>query len=238
MKVTALKTSLFKKTTSLMEFLKQHTSSLLKEKSILAITSKILSLAEGRVVSKSDTEKTQLIKQEADYDLGPVAYGCHLTIKHGHLLPSAGIDESNSSDGEYILYPENPFSLARQIRHDLKTAFSLKELGVIITDSRTLPLKAGVVGMALSYSGFVGVKNMVGQKDLFGSPLKMTRINVAEALASSAVLLMGEGAEQKPLAIIKEVPVQFCEHHNFKESQIPVEKDLYFPMYKHLLKKS
>ena len=91
--------------------------------------------------------------------------------------------------------------------------------------------------MALAYSGFSGVKSLIGQPDLFNRPLKVTKINMADSLAVSAVLLMGEGAEQKPLAVIKESPVTFTKQDNITELQISIEEDLYAPLYKPLIQK-
>ena len=84
----------------------------LREKDILVVTSKIVSLAENRVRQASD--KAALVRGEADTYLGEIAYGCHLTIKHGLLIPSAGIDASNSETGEYILFPTDPFASAQK----------------------------------------------------------------------------------------------------------------------------
>ena len=216
-----------------MDFILKYAGEFLKEKSILAITSKIVSISENRIVSKKSVDKTSLIKKECDHYLGETQYGCHLTIKHGLLVPSSGIDESNSQNEDYILYPKDPYTSAKNIIHTLKQKLSLDHLGIIITDSHTSPLKVGVAGIALTYSGFSGVKNQIGHSDLFNRPLKITKINMSDALAASAVLLMGEGSEQKPLAIIQDSPVTFTKTDNPSESQIPVEEDLYFPLYKH-----
>lgn len=236
-KIIAIKTSLFSKDTDLTDFILKHVGKHLKEKTILAVTSKILSIAENRTVPKKSIDKITLIKQECEHYLGNIGYGCHLTIKHNLLVPSAGIDESNSENGDYILYPKNPFTSATKIMTSLKKNIPLKDFGVIITDSHTSPRKVGVTGMALAYSGFLGIKNLVGQRDLFNRPLKITKINIADALAASAVLLMGEGSEQKPLAIINKAPVIFSKNNDYKESHISIEEDLYAPLYEPLIQK-
>ena len=198
MHIQAISTPVFQKNQNLVEFILQHSQGLLKENSLLAVTSKIVSLAEGRTLPKNQISKARLIQKEADHYLGEVEHSTHLTIKHGAMVPSAGIDESNSPTGEYILYPKNPFQSAKQIRQSLKQKLGLKNFGLLITDSHTLPLRPGVVGMALTSVGFEPVRNLTGQPDLFHRPLRMTRINVAQALAAGAVLLMGEGGDQNP----------------------------------------
>ena len=232
MKIKAIKTDVFSQDMNLVEFILKHTKNKLKEKSVLFVTSKIVSIAEGRTCNKGKIDKQTLIKKECEYYLGEISYGCHLTIQKGLLIPSAGIDESNSLKGEYILYPKDPFSSAETITHAIKKQLSLKNFGLVLTDSRTLPLRQGVVGVALAYSGFKAIKNLIGQQDLFGRPLKMTRINKVDALAASAVLLMGEGAEQCPLAIADEVPLEFTDKTDPSELKISIEEDLYNPLYR------
>ncbi len=236
MRAQAVRTGVFSKGMSLTDFILKSVKGRLKEKSVLAVTSKIISLAEGRTVHKQKISKQDLVRREADYYLAETAYGSHLTVKHGHLAPSAGIDESNSEEGKYILYPADPFASAEKTVKAIKQQCSLKEFAVVITDSRTLPLRRGVVGSALAYSGFKGLKSLIGQKDLFGRPLRMTAINLADALAVTAVLLMGEGAEQCPLAVMYDAPVVFTNSPVApKELSIPVSEDLYRPLYKDLL---
>ena len=109
---------------------------------------------------------------------------------------------------------------------DLKIDFRLAPKGEL-----RFPLRVGTVGVALSYSGFKGVKNLIGKKDLFGRPLKMTRMNLADALAVSAVLLMGEGAECCPLAVIQKAPVIWTQKTDCEEIQIPLKDDLYYPLF-------
>lgn len=237
MKISAIQTSVFSKDMNLIDFILDHCSDSLTENSVLAITSKIISISENRLLNKKNIDKKQLIQKEGEHYLGEIAYGCHLSIHHGLLVPSAGIDESNSEKDQYILYPKKPFSSAQKLATQIKEKLHLKNLGVLITDSRTLPLRQGVVGVALAYYGFSGIKNMIGEKDIFGKKLKMTKMNIVDALAASAVLVMGEGAEKKPLAIIKEAPVVFTNYSDSAELSIPVTEDLYFPLYKHLIQK-
>ena len=234
MKVTAIKTSLFKpKKEALESFIVRHVKNHVKEKSILAVTSKIVSLSEERTQNKKHISKEQLVRRESEHYLGPTPYGVHLSIHQGILLPSAGIDESNAPDENYILYPKNPFESAAALLKKLKKKLGVKNLGIILTDSITLPLRRGVVGIALSYSGFTPVRCKIGDNDLYGRPLKMTNVNLVDPLAGACVLLMGEGSERKPLAVIENPPVKFSNKKSEKKSiSIPVEEDLFYPIYK------
>jgi F420-0:gamma-glutamyl ligase len=236
MQIEAIKTEIFKVNDSLLEFIIKNTNGLIKENNILAVTSKIVSLSENRLVSSSLDKKT-LVTKEADHYLGEIGYGCHLTIKEGLLIASAGIDESNSASGDFILFPEHPQKTCEILCNNIKKSLKLKNFGLIFTDSKTIPLRRGVVGACLSYAGFEGVKNMVGSKDLFGRSLKMTSINAADSVATAATFLMGEGAESCPLALIKDAPVVFKNKTNPKELKIPLEEDLYAPLLKDRLTK-
>jgi F420-0:gamma-glutamyl ligase len=87
-----------------------------------------------------------------------------------------------------------------------------------------------VTGVCLSYSGFRAVRNLVGSPDLFGRELRMTRMNLADGLAAAAVMMMGEGDESRPLAVIENAEVEFSEDTQPEELRISPEEDLYAPL--------
>lgn len=207
----------------------------ISEKTIVCVTSKIVSLSEKRIVPRSETDKRSLILREADHDLGEIAHGVRLTIKHGLMIPSAGIDESNSESGDFILFPQDPYASARQLWKDLRVALRVRELGVLITDSRTQPLRWGVTGIALSYWGFRAIRDLVGTDDLFGRKLQMTKVNAADALASTAAYLMGESDDRCPIAVIEGSDVVFSDQSDPSELMIPLERDLYYPLIRKAL---
>lgn len=235
--ISPVRTAIFHQGEDLVEFILAHVEkSQWQEGVLLAITSKVISLAENRLVPLNSIDKKDLIRREADHYLGEIGHGVSLTIKEGLLLPAAGIDESNSENGDYILYPQDPYLSAEKLRRSLCERTGLKNLGIIVTDSHTSPLRNGVTGIALSFAGFDPVRNMVGEKDIFGRELKMTKINLADSLAVSAVLMMGEAAERCPLALIVNAPVTFNENPRREDLQFAPEDDMYLPLYKHLMK--
>ena len=77
---------------------------------------------------------------------------------------------------------------------------------MLITDSTIFPSRWGTLGVAIGYSGFSPIKNYIGENDIFGKEMKVSKSNIAGGLASAAVLIMGEGDEQTPIAIIEDVP--------------------------------
>ena len=234
--IQPITTRIFRRGESLATFVCEHIDqSSIDEPLIIAVTSKIVSLAENRLVSKTAISKQDLIAAEADHNFGEVGHGCFLTIKHGLFIPSAGIDESNSESGDYILYPEDPFRSARELGMSLRTLWGIEKLGVVFTDSHTTPLRRGVTGISLGTWGFRGVTNLIGSPDLFGRRIEMTTVNVADGLAAAATLMMGEANECRPLALIKGGEVTFTEDIDFNEVAIPLLDDLYYPFFAGLL---
>jgi coenzyme F420-0:L-glutamate ligase len=176
----------------------------IRELSSVEVTSHAQELAE-----RYELEATlaQLILDEADEILGGVPHVL-LTIKDNTLMANAGIDRSNAPPGHVVLLPSNPTNTAWQIKTELEEK-SGYELGVIIADSRTQPLRLGTVGLAVAVAGIEPIKDFRGQKDLFGRPLRITRAAVADNLASAAQLLLGEANEQTPLVVIRGASVDF-----------------------------
>ncbi|WP_348663451.1 putative folate metabolism gamma-glutamate ligase [Chlamydia vaughanii] len=178
---------------------------LLAENSIIALSSKVLSLCEGAVVDTKTTTKETLIKQESDAYVYSELHDLYLTKKQGILIPSAGIDESNAQD-YYVLYPRDLLASTNALGAWLKSFYHLNNLGVIIVDSHTTPMRRGVLGLGLCWYGFSPLYSYVGKPDCFGRPLQMTHINLLDALSVSAVLCMGEGDEHTPIAVIENAP--------------------------------
>ena len=232
MNIHSIHTGLFKEGESLPHFLRKNIKTL-HEKSVVVITSKIVALAEKRTipVSKMKNKKEKIIRNESS-----VAYKTKyvwLTLKDDLLMANAGIDESNGN-GRYILLPKNSMRAAQTLQKQIKKMYGIRQVGVLITDSHTAPLRAGVTGIALGYAGFKGIYDYRGKRDLFGRPFSFSKVNVADSLAAAAVLTMGEGNERKPLAVIKNVPVTFTDKTPKRELIIPFADDMYLPYLKNL----
>lgn len=235
MQIIAIKTHRIEASESLEKILDLYLTSI-KEQDIIAITSKIISMCQARIISKKNISKEQLIKQEADAILQTTynPYGIYLTIKNNIIIPSAGIDESNGQD-VYILYPKDIAKTANCIWNYLRRKYSIKHLGIIITDSHTTPMRTGVTGICLGWCGFKPLYSYVGKPDLYNNPLKVTNINLLDALATSSVLIMGEGNEQTPLAIIRNAPkITFLNRTPSIAEQnsitMTMEQDVYAPL--------
>ncbi len=207
----------------------------LREGDIVLVASKIAAIHQGRCVRAEEVEdEMALIRKEADKVLCSIEYKGHeipLTIKMQTVTPSSGIDKSNA-DGYYVLWPESPHRLAKEIAQWLKASSSIHSLGVIITDSSPLPMRKGTVGISIGFYGIEPYKNYLGKRDIFGRPLEMTRSNVVDALAAIGVLSMGEGDEQTPIVIIRGMEdVNFTARETYKDLFIAEEEDIYHPLW-------
>lgn len=206
----------------------------LREQSVVAIASKIVGICEGRVVGKiSDEQKDELAKKEADFYL-PRAYnqyGFMITINRDVMVASAGIDESNGN-GNYVLWPKDPQKSVNKIREYLTKMFHISHIGVIMTDSKLTPLRWGVTGVAIAHSGFEAIYSYIGKPDIFGRNLHAEKSNIADALAVAAVVEMGEGDEQQPLAVITDAKFVKFQQRNptvdeLENIKISLEDDVY-----------
>lgn len=239
MQLVAYRTKLVTKADSLEEVLTESLPAL-RERSVVIIASKVIATCEGRFVPKvtgESREKYALIEREAELFLPPTAskYEVMLTIKGNWMFANAGIDESNADD-QYVLWPSDPQAAATAIWHFLRSRYSLRKVGVIITDSRSLPLNWGVTGHAIAHCGFNPLNSYIGKPDLYGRAMKMEQLNVAQSLAAAGSLLMGEGAEQTPLAVASDLPdsIEFSDHAPTPEElallHIELEDDIFAPL--------
>ena len=205
----------------------------IRENDILLITSKILGIHQGNCLPIAGNDKDELIKKEADQyisrDLCPNKNAI-LTIKDNTLIPSAGIDESNSN-GYFVMFPRNTQKLLGEIREFLCQKFSLKNLGIIATDSHSVPLRWGVMGISIGFAGIEPFIEKAGTPDIFGRKLKFTRVNVVDSLATLGVVIMGEANEQTPLLIIRGANfAKFTEKDFYDDFIVKREDDMFAPI--------
>ncbi len=191
----------------------------LKNGDVIVISSKYISNSQGRIIDTTTTsiseqsnyisEKfkikpkfAEVILRESDKIFGGVS-GFVITSSDSILAPNAGIDKSNTDGTKLILYPENPYQVAENIKRKIFFEYNI-HVGIIIVDSRLMPARVGTVGIAIACAGFEPVNDLRGKQDLDGNPLKVTFQATADNLASIANHKMGEGSESQPIAIIKD----------------------------------
>lgn len=210
---------------------------------ILVISSKYVSVSEGRVIQldrvkvsqkarilasryNMDPKMAELVLRESDQIFGGVP-GFLLALKDGILAPNGGIDKSNVPSGSVILYPKQPFKIAYNIR--LKFLLERKlRIGIVISDSRLMPTRIGTVGIALASSGFEPVEDQRGKLDLYGNVLRVTFKATADSMATAGVALMGESNESMPMAIVRDSKITISERrYGWQAMAVDAYQDIY-----------
>ena len=194
---------------------------------VLAISSKYASIADGRTVSLAEIEPgaraqalaqryrmdaavAQLVLDEAEHIFGGIELGFLLTAKGGVISPNAGLDRSNIPSGQVVLLPRKPFAAAERIRQALQCRLRCR-IGIILSDSWLMPGRYGTTGIAIAVAGFQPIRDERGKEDLFGNPMAVTQIGLADSLAACAQVVMGERNEATPFALIRGAEVELSD---------------------------
>ena len=186
---------------------------------ILVVTQKIVSKAEGRVISiegieasplavsiteghRRDPRHTELILRESRrivrMDRGVIISETY----HGFNCANAGIDASNiPGDGTVALLPIDPDASARGIRQAIRDRTGA-DVAVIVSDTFGRPWRSAAVNVAIGVAGINPLLSYVGQEDSHGNMMYTTVINVADELAATAELVTGK-VLGVPVAIIR-----------------------------------
>lgn len=207
----------------------------MKDDDVIVVASKVLATAEGRIRDLAEIRPSrralvlarkygmepahvQAVLDEADAVLGGI-HKTLITVKADVLIANGGVDKSNAPSNHVILWPSNPDEWALKIRRAFKTQVGVN-IGVIVADSRVHPLRIGTIGCAIGVSGLDPIREYRGIIDLFGKPLLISRLAVADDLASTAHLLMGEAAEKIGAVLIRDAPIVRSETKNIKDTVI------------------
>ena len=157
-----------------------------------------------------------------------------LIVRHrlGFVVANAAIDQSNlpvnDERGERaLLLPADPDASAQALREGLEKRYSLK-LAVLISDSFGRAWRMGVCGVCVGCSGLNPLVDLRGTSDRSGRHLQVTQIAVADQLCATATLVCGEGAEGRPIVIVRGVPAAyFSSTHGATALVRPLTQDLF-----------
>ena len=187
---------------------------------ILVIGHKIISKSEGRIATLSaikpsiravkiarkclkDPRLVQLILSESRRVIKVKPGILLVETKHGIVCLNAGIDKSNVEGREtYCLLSKNPKLSAARIAKRIMEQTG-KRVQVVVTDTYSRPFRVGQSEFAIGASGLAPFVDYRGTKDLFGNVLRFKCVSIADELACAGELVMGQGAEGVPVAIIK-----------------------------------
>jgi len=103
-----------------------------------------------------------------------------------------------------------------------------KNVGVIISDTYSRSFRRGQVNFAIGLGGIDPFFDYRGLEDLFGYVMRVKFSAVVDELASAAELVMGQGKEAIPVAIVKGLNrINFGEESSSRDLVISEKEDLF-----------
>ena len=190
---------------------------------IIVVAQKIVSKAEGRIVDlrdivpsdqaitlaksvEKDPRHVEVILRESRAVVREKPGVLIVENNLGLIMANAGVDHSNvesdAPDETVLLLPADPDASAEQLRQGLAARMGAS-VGVIVNDSVGRPWRVGTTGLAIGVAGLPAVVDLRGDTDLYGRELRVSEQAVADELAAAASLLQGQGAEGKPVVLIR-----------------------------------
>ncbi len=170
---------------------------------IVAVTSKVVSKAEGRVIAAADREdaitaETVRVVATREHPGGVTRI---VENPQGLVLAAAGVDASNTPEGTVLLLPVNPDASARALAVALRERFGVV-VGVVITDTLGRAWRQGQTDAAIGAAGIRVLDDLRGTTDTTGRRLDVTVAAVADEIAGAADLVKGK-TSGKPVAIVR-----------------------------------
>jgi coenzyme F420-0:L-glutamate ligase/coenzyme F420-1:gamma-L-glutamate ligase len=186
---------------------------------VVVVTQKVVSKAEGRVVSLDgvhpsaraieigqrigfDSRHVEVILSESVRVVREAPRVLITETRHGFVCANSGVDRSNTGGKEMVvLLPEHPDESARSLQsrfHELSGV----SVGVVISDSFGRPWREGQVNVAIGAAGVEAIRDYRGLTDPDGYELQGTELAVVDELASAAELVMGK-LDRVPVALIR-----------------------------------
>ncbi len=170
---------------------------------VVAVTQKVVSKAEGRVVAEGDGGREGWVDREARRVVARRGDLVVAETRHGFVCANAGVDASNVEAGFLTLLPEDPDGSAERLRTALSERLGA-DVAVVITDTFGRPWRRGVVNVAIGCAGIASLVDLRGTADHLGRELEATVVALADEVAAASGLAMGK-AERVPAALVRGV---------------------------------
>jgi len=219
----------------------------INERDVLVISSKPLLIAYNKTIDLNNVKYSDRgLDLAYKYDIDPrfgeliISYSDRiyggvseaiLTEVDGIIIANAGIDRKNVGGGELALPFTELKGIAKKFYDEIFKRFGVR-VGVIITDSMVSPLRKGTKAVAVYIYGFKPVKDYRGVKDLYGRVIRYTQFALADSIASAAHLVIGEGAESIPAALVKGVDIELVDKDTTDEIKVGRDECIYRELYK------
>lgn len=196
----------------------------LEDGDVIAITQRIISRAEGRIVPldgyepspfalhyaqrmEKDPRLVEAVLRESVRIVRQVGGVLITETRHGFICANAGVDGSNVGGLDVIsLLPVDPDASCRGVRDVVRERLGI-EVAIVMTDTFGRPWREGHTNIAIGVAGFQPMHSYVGQIDMDGRELRVTTICVADELAAASEMVMGK-LDRVPVAIIRGFPYE------------------------------
>jgi coenzyme F420-0:L-glutamate ligase / coenzyme F420-1:gamma-L-glutamate ligase len=191
----------------------------LRDGVVVVVAHKVVSKAEGAVVSLADVEPSERARElAAQADKDPRAVQVVLDesaevlraergvivsrTRHGFVCANAGVDLSNVAEREtVVLLPRDPDASARALRARVRELTGVS-VGVVITDSFGRAWRHGQLDVAIGLAGLPALDDWRGRTDSAGMELRATWLAVADAAAACAELVRAKDSRE-PVVIVE-----------------------------------
>jgi coenzyme F420-0:L-glutamate ligase len=170
----------------------------LRSGDVVAVTSKVVSKAEGRVV---EADRAAMIDVEAEEVVARRGETVIARTRLGLVLAAAGVDASNTATGTVALLPLDPDESARGLRRALAARADVN-VAVVVTDTAGRAWRNGQTDIAVGCAGLAPIHSLAGRADRFGNPLTVTAPAVADEIAGAAELVKTKLAA-RPVAVVR-----------------------------------
>ena len=169
---------------------------------VVAVTQKIVSKSEGRVVPQGDGREAW-VERETERVVARRGDLVIAETRHGFVCANAGVDASNVEAGFLSLLPEDPDGSAERLREALTKRLGV-EVAVVITDTFGRAWRRGVVNVSIGCAGIPALVDLRGTADHHGRELEATVVALADEVAAASGLAMGK-ASRVPAALVRGV---------------------------------
>ncbi|WP_425428037.1 coenzyme F420-0:L-glutamate ligase [Allonocardiopsis opalescens] len=170
----------------------------LRDGDVLAVTSKVVSKAEGRIAAM---DREAAIDQETQRVVARRGGTRVVQTRQGLVMAAAGVDASNTPPGTVALLPEDSDASARRLRGRLRELLGVS-VGVLVTDTFGRPWRVGQTDVAIGAAGLEPLADLRGTADSHGRVLEVTLNAVADELAGAAELVKGK-VSGVPVAVVR-----------------------------------
>ena len=166
---------------------------------VVAVTSKVVSKAEGRLVR--GVSRDQAIAEETSRVVARRGETSIVRTRLGLTMAAAGIDRSNVATGTMALLPVDPDASARRLRTGI-AARTGRNVAVVVTDTAGRAWREGQTDIAIGAAGLVVLEEHAGRLDAHGNELAVTAPAVADEVAGMAELAQGK-LSGRPFAVVR-----------------------------------